>query len=150
MLRFAPAAAAHADRPAHTGEAAAQLARALRFADSALGGRASDAPRGTFARLYLADDQVEAIEVDREAIDCWKEAGAGLAQARALSELYWYLNCRGLHTLREEAMAERAHWSPTHPKSREAAQRVLERAPAGAPLEGDLEGASSWREKAAR
>ncbi|HEU5491645.1 MAG TPA: AAA family ATPase [Gaiellaceae bacterium] len=139
VLRYAPAAAERALSVGAFREAAAQFARALRFAgDQPPAERASFLERRSRA-CYLADDQVEAIEVMGEAIECWKDAGAGLSQARALAELNWYLNCRGLHTLSQEAIAEASELVADHPKSREAASVYSTQANMRR-LEGDLEG----------
>ena len=148
MQRFAPAAAAHARSAGAYREAAAQFARALRFADALSAGERATLLEGRSRALYLADDQVEAIAVIGEAIDCWKEAGAGLAQARALSELYWYLNCRGLQTLAHDAIVEATSLVTDDPKSPEAASVFSSEADRRR-LEGDLEGAIELAREAA-
>ena len=148
VLRYAPAAAEQARSVGAYREAAAQFARALRFADDRPPAERASFLEGRSRACYLADDQVEAIEVVREAIECWKEAGAGLAQGRALSELYWYLNCRGLHTLAHEAMAEATSLVAANPRSREAASVYSTQANMRR-LEGDLEGCIELAREAA-
>jgi ATP/maltotriose-dependent transcriptional regulator MalT len=138
VLRYAPAAAEQARSVGAYREAAAQFARALRFADVRPPGERAALLEGRARACYLADDQVEAIEVIRDAITCWKEAGARLAQARALSELYWYLNCRGHDTLSRDALAEAALLIADDPNAREAASLYSAQANMHR-LDGDLE-----------
>ena len=71
-----------------------------------------------------------------------------MSQARALSELNWYLNCRGLHTLAQEAIAEASELVADHPRSREAAS-VYSTAANMRRLEGDLEGSIELAREAA-
>ena len=148
VLRYTPAAAGRAFEVGAFREAAAQFARALRFADGLSPAERAAFLEGRSRACYLADDQVEAIEVIGEAIECWKDAGAGLSQARALSELNWYLNCRGLHKLSQEAIAEASDLVADHPKSREAASVYSTQANMRR-LEGDLEGCIELAQMAA-
>jgi DNA-binding CsgD family transcriptional regulator/tetratricopeptide (TPR) repeat protein len=148
VLSYAPAAAEQALSVGAYREAAAQFARALRFADDRPAAeRASFLERRSRA-CYLADDQVEAIDLIEQAIACWKDAGVGLSQARALSELNWYLNCRGLHTRSQEAIAEASELVAEHPRSREAASVYSTQANMRR-LEGDLEGSIELAREAA-
>ncbi|HKQ16938.1 MAG TPA: AAA family ATPase, partial [Solirubrobacterales bacterium] len=95
VLRFAPAAAEQAARAGSYREAAAQYDRALRFAGNLGPGDRAALLEGRSRACYLADDQLEAIAVIREAIRCRQEQDAPLQEARALTELADYLNCRG-------------------------------------------------------
>ena len=106
VLRYAPAAARQAANAGAHREAAAQYARALRFADGLSDGERADLLEGRSRACYLADDQVEAIVVIREAIVCRRRAGEGPQEARALAELARYLGCRGLNQDAEDAVAE--------------------------------------------
>jgi DNA-binding CsgD family transcriptional regulator/tetratricopeptide (TPR) repeat protein len=106
VLRFAPAAAAHAVRIGAYREAAAQYARALRYADGLDASERADLLEGRSRACYLADDQVAAIAVIEEAVDCRRRAGEGPKQARALTELSRYLGCRGLVTEAVQAVQE--------------------------------------------
>ena len=63
---------------------------------------------GRSRACYLADDQVEAIAVIRQAIEVRRTEGAPEKQARALAELSSYLFCRGFLTEGHEAIAEAA------------------------------------------
>ena len=148
VLRYAPAAAAQAQSVGAFREAAAQFARALRFADDRPPEERAALLEGRARACYLADDQVDAIEVIGDAITCWKEAGARLAQARALSELYWYLNCRGQDRLSRDALAEAAALVAADPSSREAASLYSAQANMRR-LDGDLEGCIELARRAA-
>ena len=102
-------------------EATAQYARALRF-----GGALAPADRATLLEersraCYLADDQVEAIEVIGEAVACRREAGEPLDEARDLAELSTYLSCRGRYSEAHAAVDTAVGSSavpPTAPSSR--------------------------------
>jgi DNA-binding CsgD family transcriptional regulator/tetratricopeptide (TPR) repeat protein len=106
VLRYAPAAAEHAARAGAYREAAAQYARALRFAEGLSDGERADLLEGRSRACYLADDQVEAIVAIKEAIACRRRAREGPKEARALGELSRYLGCRGLNQDAQDAVAE--------------------------------------------
>ena len=106
VLRYAPAAAEQAFEVGAFREAAAQYARALRFANERPADERAALLEGRSRACYLADDQVEAIAVIGEAISLRKTAGEPLPRARALSELTSYLLCRGLYSEAEAAVAE--------------------------------------------
>ena len=95
VLLYAPDAARSAAAAGAYREAAAQYERALRFAAALEPGERAELLEGRSRACYLADDQLEAIEVIREAIRCRQEQRAPLQEARALSELADYLSCRG-------------------------------------------------------
>jgi len=97
VLEFAPRAAVRACSTGAYREAAAQYARALRVGGATLPPqRRAELLEGRSRACYLADDQVEAIEVVREAIECRREQSAPAHEARDLTELSSYLVCRGL------------------------------------------------------
>ena len=121
VLRYAPKAAAQAARAGAYREAAAQYARALRFADSLLDGERADLLEGRSRACYLADDQTEAIQVIREAIRCRQAQGAPLQEARALTELTDYLWCRGLIREADEAADRASRLTANRPEQREHA-----------------------------
>ncbi len=105
VLRYAPAAAEEATRLGAHREAAAQYARALRFAGglppeerATLLERRSDA-------LYLTDDQLAAIADLESAIEHHRLAGAVDREAAARGRLVEYLMCRGLLAEAEDAAA---------------------------------------------
>ena len=70
---------------------------------------------------YLADDQLEAIAVIREAIACRKAECAAAHEARDLAELSSYLNCRGLLGDADDALHEAARLIAGHEDSAEGA-----------------------------
>lgn len=121
VLRFAPAAASQAARVGAYREAAAQYARALRFAGDLAPGERAELLEGRSRACYLADDQTEAIEVIREAIRCRQEQGAPLEEARALTELTDYLWCRGYNREAGDAVARASELAAGRPERREHA-----------------------------
>jgi DNA-binding CsgD family transcriptional regulator len=127
VLRYAPKAAAQAARAGAYREAAAQYARALRFASAAGPGERAELLEGRSRACYLADDQLEAIDVIREAIRCRQEQGAPLQEARALTELADYLSCRGFLRESDETVLRASDLVSGHPEQREHAY-VLEAA----------------------
>jgi len=138
VLRFAPAAAEQAARAGSYREAAAQYQRALRFAGNLGPGDRAALLEGRSRACYLADDQLEAITVIREAIRCRQEQDAPLQEARALTELADYLNCRGFLRESEETVERATELVLGHPEQREHAY-VLE---AAARFRGDGDQAS--------
>jgi DNA-binding CsgD family transcriptional regulator/tetratricopeptide (TPR) repeat protein len=121
VLRYAPAAAAQATRAGAYREAAAQYARALRFAAGLSEGERADLLEGRSRACYLADDQTEAIEVIREAIRCRQAQRAPLQEARALTELTDYLWCRGFNGEADEAVERASQLADGRPEQREHA-----------------------------
>lgn len=92
VLEFAPAAAAHAASLGAHREAAAQYARALRFADGMpLEMRAGFLERGAY-QSFLTAQFTEAIETHQLAVDCYRILGDRLREGdslRALSRILW-------------------------------------------------------------
>jgi DNA-binding CsgD family transcriptional regulator/tetratricopeptide (TPR) repeat protein len=88
-------------------EAAAQYQRALRFAAGLPDDERAELLEGRSRACYLADDQLDAIEGIRSAIECRQQQGARTHEARDLIELAGYLSCRGFDTEAKEAV-ERA------------------------------------------
>ena len=127
VLRYAPAAAEQAARAGSYREAAAQYQRALRFAGNRGPGERAALLEGRSRACYLADDQLEAIAVIREAIHCRQEQGAPLQEARALTELADYLYCRGFLREGGETVQRASELLSGHPEQREHAY-VLEAA----------------------
>ena len=105
----------------------AKNARALRFAAALGPGERAKLLEGRSRACYLADDQLEAIDVIREAIRWRQEQRAPLQEARALTELADYLNCRGFLRDSEEAVRRASDLVSGHPEQREHAY-VLEAA----------------------
>ena len=128
VLRWAPAAAKEAAAAGAYREAAAQYARALRFAKDRPPDERAELLEGRSRACYLADDQVEAIAVIHQAIVYRREAGSRAAEARDLSELTDYLLCRGLYTQAEEAVAEAARLMTDEPEAAATASVLVSRA----------------------
>jgi len=127
VLRFAPAAAEQAARAGSYREAAAQYDRALRFARNLGPGERAQLLEGRSRACYLADDQLEAIAVIREAIRYRQQQGSPLQEARALTELADYLSCRGFLQESDETVQRASRLVSGHPEQREHAY-VLEAA----------------------
>lgn len=138
VLRHAPAAGRAAARVGSYREAAAQYARALRFAGALTDSERAELLEGRSRACYLADDQVEAITVIREAIECRRREGERLHEARALVELVGYLDCRGFLTEAEAALARAGSLAEGPPDTRQHAY-VLELQARHAAAEDDLD-----------
>jgi DNA-binding CsgD family transcriptional regulator/tetratricopeptide (TPR) repeat protein len=121
VLRFAPAAAEQAARAGSYREAAAQYERALRFSGNLGPGERAALLEGRSRACYLADDQLEAIDVIREAIRCRQEQGAPVQEARALTELADYLSCRGFLRESQDTVERASQLVSGHPEQREHA-----------------------------
>lgn len=95
VLRFAPGAAARAASLGAHREAAAQYSRALGFGD-----RLQPEVRARFLSLrsiecYLTDENGEAIEARRRALDCYRELGDRRREGDSLRSLSQFLWCPG-------------------------------------------------------
>jgi DNA-binding CsgD family transcriptional regulator/tetratricopeptide (TPR) repeat protein len=128
VFRYAPAAAEQASSVGAYREAAAQFARALRFAADRPPSERASLLEGRSRACYLADDQVEAIDVITEAISCRAEEGEPLEQARGLTELTSYLQCRGQHARAADAVEEAERLVAGLPTSSASASVLLSRA----------------------
>ena len=122
VLRFAPVAAGHAAEVGAHREAAAQYARALRFADGLPPeGRAALLERQSSAYYYM-DDQVEAIATLEHAIELRRRAGDTRGEGEALASIVSYLICRGRMVDAERAGAQALELLEPFPASRELAR----------------------------
>ena len=106
VMRFAPGAAAHAASLGAHREAAAQYARALRFGD-----RLEPEERAGFlnrraVECYLTDENTEAIEAQRRALDLYRELGDRRMEGDALRSLSMFLWCPGRIAESEQAGRE--------------------------------------------
>jgi DNA-binding CsgD family transcriptional regulator len=128
VLNWAPAAAREANAARAYREAAAQYARALRFADERPLDERAELLEGRSRACYLADDQVEAIQVIQDAIALRRQAGSPQEEARAISELTDYLLCRGRISEAESAVAEAERLVADQPESGATAQVLNSRA----------------------
>ena len=128
VLEWASQAAVGAASAGAYREAAAQYARALRFESVSSPSDRAALLEGRARACYLADDQGEAIDVITEAISCRAQEGAPLEQARGLTELTSYLQCRGLHARATVAVAEAERLVSGLPTSAASASVLLARA----------------------
>jgi DNA-binding CsgD family transcriptional regulator len=147
VLTFAPQAAAAASAVGAYREAAAQYARALRFADDRPAGERAAFLEGRSRACYLADDQLEAIDVIEKAIVLRNEEGARLNEARDHAELTDYYLCRGLYTKAREAVARATELVAGEPESSEVASVYWSRARIRS-LDGDDEACIELARKA--
>ena len=93
VLRHAPVAGEHAARLGAHREAAAQYARALRWAGELPAREQAVLLEHRSYECYLTDQMVEAIEAREQALDCHRELGDGIAEGddrRWLSRLHWF------------------------------------------------------------
>ena len=95
VLRFAPAAAAHASEHGAHREAAAQYARALRLAAGQPPAARADLLERQSRECFLIDDSSGAIEALEGALICHRELGDDLGEAGALTALANVLWCPG-------------------------------------------------------
>jgi DNA-binding CsgD family transcriptional regulator/tetratricopeptide (TPR) repeat protein len=92
VLSYAPAAGKRAAEVGSHREAAAQYARAIRFADSLDGHARAKLHRRRAAECYLTDQHEDAIESAEAAIACCRELGDRLGEGRSilfLSRIAW-------------------------------------------------------------
>ena len=122
VLRHAPVAAEQAgDVGAHR-EAAAQYARALRFAAGLPAEVRATLLELQSNALYYTDDQVQAIETLEEAIELRRAAGDARGEGDALARIVPYLTCRGRMADAERATAQAIELLAPFPESRELAK----------------------------
>ncbi|MGH8129618.1 MAG: helix-turn-helix transcriptional regulator, partial [Steroidobacteraceae bacterium] len=95
VLRFAPAAGARAATLGAHREAAAQYARALRFADSLEPRERAELLRRRSHECYLTDQANEAVEALRREIECHRKLGDAHKEGDALRRLASILWCPG-------------------------------------------------------
>lgn len=95
VLRFAPAAAEHASTAGAHREAAAQYARALRFARELPLTERADLLERRSRECYLTDDNDAAVAAIEGALDCHRAAGNRLGEGDSLRWLSQILWCPG-------------------------------------------------------
>ena len=148
VLRFASAAADEAEARGAFREAAAQYARALRFADGL-----PDADRAALLEhrseaLYLTDDQYGAIETIRAAIDCYQRAGDVRGETLATGFLVSRLICTSSLAEAEQTAERVVALAESLPPGRELAAAYTAMATAKVNV-GDDAAAVTWGERAA-
>ena len=147
VLRYAPAAAREASAAGAFREAAAQYARALRFAASESPLERAELLEGQADAYYLTDDQLAAIDSLQEAIAFRRQACDEPGDARLLGRLVRHLACRGLLIEAEEAGAQAAAMLESRPKSHELAE-VSNAMALICAYRDDADGAFAWGAKA--
>ncbi|MFI5050950.1 MAG: LuxR C-terminal-related transcriptional regulator, partial [Gaiellales bacterium] len=96
VLHLAPVAARRAAAVGAHREAAAQYARALRFAAAQPAAERAELETRLADALYATDDQVESIAARERAIGHLREAGDASGEGDALCHLVTSYSCRGL------------------------------------------------------
>jgi len=148
VLRFATAAADEAEARGAYREAAAQYARALRFAD-----RLPDADRAALLErrseaLYLTDDQDGSIEAIRAAIDGYRRAGDLQRETVATGFLVSRLICTSSLAEAEQTAERAVALAESLPPGRELAAAYSAMASAKLNV-GNDEAAVAWGTRAA-
>jgi DNA-binding CsgD family transcriptional regulator/tetratricopeptide (TPR) repeat protein len=95
VLHLAPEAARRAAALGAHREAAAQYARALRFAGAATPAERAELETKLADALYATDDQVESIAARVRALGCYREADDVMGEGDALCRLVTSYACRG-------------------------------------------------------
>lgn len=95
VLRFAPAAGAHASSVGAHREAAEQYARALRVAAGLAPGARAELLKRRSHECYLTDQAEEAIDALRKATECYRELGNRTREGETLAALSNILWCPG-------------------------------------------------------
>jgi DNA-binding CsgD family transcriptional regulator/tetratricopeptide (TPR) repeat protein len=93
VLTYAPAAAERATALWAHREAAAQYARALRFADGLPPERRGALLQARSYECYVTDQMTDAIDAGRAALDAWRQVGDALREGdalRRLARMLWY------------------------------------------------------------
>ncbi len=143
VLRHAPVAGEHAARLGAHREAAAQFARALRWAgELPARDRAVLLERRSY-ECYLTDQMAEAIEAREQALACHRELGDGISEGddrRWLSRLHWF---RGENAEAERFAAEAVAQLEQLPPGPELAMAFSNRAQL-AMLASDTAAAADW------
>lgn len=147
VLRYAPAAAEEAAARGAYREAAAQYARALRFA-----GDLPDADRAAMLErrsetLYLTDDQHESIDAIRAAVACYQRAGDVRGEVVATGFLVSRLICTSSLAEAERTAEHAIALAGSLPPGRELAAAYGAMASAKLNV-GDDEAAIAWGTRA--
>jgi DNA-binding CsgD family transcriptional regulator/tetratricopeptide (TPR) repeat protein len=143
VLHLAPAAARRAAAGGAHREAAAQYARALRFAAGSPAAEQAELETRLADALYATDDQVESIAARARAIEHLRAVGDPAGEANALCHLVMSYSCRGMMA-DAWAAADQAMGllEPLGPSSQLAA--VYDSRALLALYESDFEAAAEW------
>ena len=143
VLRYAQLAAQRAAMVGAHREAAAQLARALRWAGELTDARRAELYERRSYECYLTDQIDEAIEAREEALALHRKRGNGLAEGDArrwLSRLHWF---QGHNAQAERYAVEAVEQLERQPPGKELAMALSNRGHL-AMLANDREGAKEW------
>lgn len=122
VLAFAPAAAERAARVTAHREAAAQYARALRFADELPAEQRAELFDRRSYQCYLGEQLDEAVEARRSALECNRAVGDRLREGDSLRWLSRLLWCVGKTADAEHAARESVELLERLPPGRELAR----------------------------
>jgi DNA-binding CsgD family transcriptional regulator/tetratricopeptide (TPR) repeat protein len=106
VLRWAPRAAESAARSGAPREAAAQYARALRFAEALPADRRAELLRRRADECFMTDQFAQAVEAEQQAIESHRQAGDRLGEGDALRSLSTMLRYLGRTREAREAALE--------------------------------------------
>jgi DNA-binding CsgD family transcriptional regulator len=143
VLRLAPAAAERAASLGAHREAAAQYARAVRFADESPLERRAELLERRARECYLSDQADDAIASLREAIECRRRLGDRLGEGQLLRSLANQLWCPGRRAEAELAAGEAVALLEQLPPGRELAMAYSELSRLCMNAD-DAEGALAW------
>jgi DNA-binding CsgD family transcriptional regulator/tetratricopeptide (TPR) repeat protein/type II secretory pathway predicted ATPase ExeA len=147
VLEFAPAAAARAASLGAHREAAAQFARALRFADNIPPDSLGDLLDGRAYECYVTDQFEDAIDAAKPAVECHRQLGdrrKEWASVCMLTRLFW---CTGRTGQAEDASQEAIALLETLPPGPELAMAYSNLSQLRMNAE-DSEGAVAWGTRA--
>jgi len=147
VLRFAPAAAARAAALGAHREAAAQYARALRFADSLAPRERAELLELRSHECYLTDQPDEAIDALKWAIECHRGLGDMRKEGDSLRRLANILWCPGRTAEADEAAREAVTVLEQLPPAEELAMAYATMAQLRKDLD-DSDGAVAWGTRA--
>ncbi len=119
VLQYAPAAGEHAASVGAHREAAAQYARALRFAGSLSSAERAALLTRRSRECYLTDQADEAIDALRRATECYRESDDQLGEGRTLAALSSILWCPGRGDEARRTGQEAVAVLEQHPPGRE-------------------------------
>jgi len=147
VLRFAPAAAARAAALGAHREAAAQYARALRFADGLARPERAQLLEHRSHECYLTDQLDEALDALKSAIECHRELGDARKEGDSLRRLANILWCPGRTAEADEVAHEALAVLEQLPPGHELAMALATMSQLRKDLD-DFDGALAWGTRA--
>ncbi|MEP7020662.1 MAG: AAA family ATPase [Pseudonocardiales bacterium] len=147
VMRYAPAAGRHAASVGAHREAAAQYARALRFAGASKAQVRAELLESLSHEHYLTDQMQDAIDALERALVCWRELGETRRQSAALCALSRRFWCTGRKGQAESVGREALTLLDALPPSRELGLAYCNLSQIAMNSE-DAEAAMSWGARA--